>query len=196
MDSFRPEQLLTDLQPLIEYRELATGQTLFHKGELTQFAFWLESGQLGLLHYTADGQAVNHYRVRHGESFAEVALFINVYDCTAMAEVPSRVALLPKQAVLEALRQHPDLAEAMMKQLAWRLHQIKMLLELRSIRSARDRVLHYLRLSADQLSVRFDQPLRKIAEDLALTPEALSRALAQLEEEGVIVRHRRMVQFL
>jgi CRP/FNR family transcriptional regulator, dissimilatory nitrate respiration regulator len=196
MDSFRPEQLLTDLQALTEYRQLATGQILFHKGELAQFAFWLDSGQLGLLHYTEDGQAVNHYRVRRGESFAEVALFINVYDCTAVAEAASRVALLPKQAVLEALRQRPDLAEAMMKQLAWRLHQAKILLELRSIRSARDRVLQYLKLSAYQLSVRFDQPLKRVAEDLALSPEALSRALAQLEEEGIISRQRRMVQFL
>jgi CRP/FNR family transcriptional regulator, dissimilatory nitrate respiration regulator len=196
MDSFRPEQLLNDLQSLVEYRELAAEQVLFHKGELTQFAFWVKSGRLRLLHYAADGQAVNHYRVRSGESFAEVALFINVYDCTAITEAASRVALLPKQAVLEALRQRSDLAEAMMKQLAWRLHQSKILLELRSIRSARDRVLHYLQLSADQLAVRFDQPLKRVAEDLALTPEALSRALAQLEEEKVISRQRRTVQFL
>ncbi|NJR66856.1 MAG: Crp/Fnr family transcriptional regulator [Leptolyngbyaceae cyanobacterium CRU_2_3] len=204
MNSLRPEQFPADLQALIEYRELANGQTLFYKGDLTQAAFWLETGQLRLLHYTPDGQAVNHYRIRAGESFAEVALFINVYDCTAIAEAPSRVALLPKQFILEALGQSPDLAEMMMKQLAWRLHQAKILLELRSIRSARDRVLHYLKLSAEQLSdqlsdqlfVHLDQPMKRLAEDLALTPEALSRALTQLETEQIISRQKRMVQFL
>jgi len=196
MDSFRPDQFSTDLQALIEYRKLERGQTLFYQGDLAQAAFWLETGQLRLLHYTSDGQAINYNRIRAGESFAEIALFINVYDCTAIAEAPSRVALLPKQVILTALRECPDLAERMMKQLAWRLHQAKILLEIRSIRSARDRVLHYLKLSADQQSVRFEQPMKTIAEDLALTPEALSRALAQLEEEGVITRQKRVVQFL
>jgi CRP/FNR family transcriptional regulator, dissimilatory nitrate respiration regulator len=196
MDSLKPELFSADLQALIKYQKLANGQTLFYKGDVTQAAFWLETGQLRLLHYTSDGQAVNHYRVRAGESFAEVALFLNTYDCTAIAEAPSRVASLPKQAVLEALRQSPDLAETIMKQLAWRLHQTKVLLELRSIRSARDRVLHYLKLSADQLSIQIDQPLKSLAEDLALTPETLSRALTRLEEERVISRQRRTVQLL
>ncbi len=196
MNSFRPEQLSADLQALIEYRKLESGQALFYKGDLAEATFWLETGQLKLLHYTSDGQAVNHYRIRAGESFAEVALFINFYDCTAIAEAPSQVALLPKQAILAALRERPELAEEVMKQLAWRLHQAKILLELRSIRSARDRVLHYLKLSANQRSVQLEQPMRTIAEDLALTPEALSRALTQLEEEGVIARQKRLVQFL
>jgi CRP-like cAMP-binding protein len=198
MDSFKPEQLPMDLQTLIEYRDLADRQVLFHKGELAQAAFWLESGQVKLLHHTVDGQAVNHYRIQAGESFAEVALFLKVYDCTAIAEAPSRVALLPKQPFLSALRQHPDLTEALMAQLAWRLHQIKILLELRSIRSARDRVLQYLLLSIEsgQTCVKLDQPLRGIAEDLMLTPEAISRALSQLEEERIISRQRRIIRFL
>ena len=85
-----------------------------------------------------------------------------------------------------------------MTQLAGRLQQVKILLELRSIRSARDRTLQYLLLSMqpEQQSINLDQPWCGIAEELALTPEAISRALSQLEEEGIIARQRRQIQFL
>lgn len=200
MNGFKPEQLPADLHKLIEHRELANGQILFYEGDRAQTAFWLKTGQLRLLHYTPCGQAVSHCRVRAGESFAEVSLFMNVYDCTAIAETASQVDLLPKWAVLEALRQNPDLAEIVMKQLACQLHQIKVLLDLRSIRSARDRVLHFLKLSVDRSHnrslVQLDQPMKKLAEDLALTPEALSRAFTQLEAEQIISRQKRTVRFL
>ncbi len=198
MDSFKPEQLPIDLQALIEYQDLEEREAIFHKGEAAQAMFWLESGQIRLLHYTADGQTVNHYRVQAGESFAEVALFIASYDCTAIAESASRIAILPKYLLLQAMRQSSDLAELLMAQLAWRLHQAKILLELRSIRSARDRMLQYLLISMqpEQSLIKLDQPLRRIAEDLALTPEAISRALAQLENEGVIARQKRSIQVL
>jgi len=198
MDSFKPEHLPIELQALIKYQDLADRQVLFHKGELAQAIFWLKSGQIRLLHYRIDGLAVNHYRIQAGESFAEVALFMNTYDCTAIAETASRVAFIPKHLVLKALNQHPCLAEAVMTQLAGRLQQVKILLELRSIRSARDRTLQYLLLSMqpEQLSMNLNQPLRGIAEELALTPEAISRALSQLEEEGIIARQRRKIQLL
>jgi CRP-like cAMP-binding protein len=133
--------------------------------------------------------------VRAGESFAEVALFKEHYLCTAIANVPSRVLLLPKPLYLSALSTHPELATAFMEQLAERLHETKLLLQLRSIRSAQKRVLHYLQLNvqADGITVLIARPLKEIADDLGLTPEALSRALNQLHKQRIINRRKRKV---
>lgn len=195
MNFFTLEQLRSQLQDAIAYQDLEAGQILFHQGDLTRAMFAVESGQIRLASYTKNGQAINHYIVRLGESFAEAALFQTVYDCVAIAVIPSRVAIFPKQPLLEALRQQPSLSEAFMAQLASRFHQTKILLELRSIRSARDRVLRYLQLTAqpDQKTVNLEYPLKDIAEDLGITPEALSRALAKLESEGAIARTKRRI---
>lgn len=63
-------------------------------------------------------------------------------------------------------------------------------LELRNIRSARERVFQYLLLAArpDGRTVTLDGQLQDIAADLGLTREAFYRTVAALEAEGVIAR--------
>ncbi|GAB4152040.1 MAG: hypothetical protein Fur0046_31530 [Cyanobacteria bacterium J069] len=180
---------------MVAFKNLAAGQVLFAQNEPAEAVYILESGCIQLLNYTEDGGQINHYSVSAGESFAEVALFNERYVCTAIALEPSRIIVLPKQAFLKVLRTHPDLAETFMSQLAKRLHESKVLLELRSIRSAQKRVLHYLQLNVqpDGKTVDLDLPLKKLADDLGLTPEALSRALKQLHKEGIISRKKRKV---
>lgn len=188
-------QLPAELQAMLSCKDLAVGQALFAQREPAAAIFMLESGSIQLLNYTEDGQQINHYSVRAGESFAEVALFYEHYVCTAIANAPSRVLVLPKQPYLTALRSDPKIAEAFMALLAQRLHENKILLELRSIRSAQKRVLHYLQLNvqSDGITVNLDRSLKAIADDLGLTPEALSRALKQLHKEEKINRRKRKV---
>jgi CRP/FNR family transcriptional regulator len=195
MNRLRFDQLPIDLQALTSFQQLDTGQVLFAQHEVVQAAFILESGKIQLVSYTEDGQQIHHYTVWAGESFAEVALFHERYLCTAIASTPSRVLALPKQAYLAALKAHPLLAEMFMAQLAHRLYDSKILLELRSIRPAHKRVLHYLRLNvqADGVTVKLDRPLKEIADDLGLTPEALSRTLNQLHAQRMINRRKRIV---
>ncbi len=188
-------QLPAQLQSMIAFKDLVAGQVLFAQQEAADAVFILESGHIQLLNYTEDGQQVNHYRVRAGESFAEVALFYDQYVCTAIAHRPSRVLVVPKQPYLRLLRSDPDTAIALVMRLAQRLHENKILLELRSIRSAQKRVLHYLHLNvqADGITVDLRFPLKEIADDLGLTPEALSRTLKRLQREGTISRVKRKV---
>lgn len=188
-------RLPAELRAVASFRNLEAGQIVFDQGDLVDAVYILDSGCIQLLNYTEEGLQINHYSVRPGESFAEVALFYERYICTAIASLPSRILVLPKSAFLKALKAHPDLAETFMAQLAKRLHESKILLELRSIRSARKRVLHYLQLNVqpDGMTVNLDLPLKEIADDLGLTPEALSRALKQLHKEGVIARRKQKV---
>ncbi|PSB24319.1 Crp/Fnr family transcriptional regulator [Stenomitos frigidus] len=188
-------QLPAELQAMISFVDLAVGQTLVAQHEPAEAIFILASGSIQLLNYTEDGQQINHYSVRVGESFAEVALFYEQYVCTAIAIAPSRVLVLPKQPFLTALKASTALAVIFMEQLAQRLHESKILLELRSIRSAQKRVLHYLQLNvqSDGITVNFDRSLKAIADDLGLTPEALSRSLKQLHRDEKINRRKRKV---
>jgi CRP/FNR family transcriptional regulator len=63
-------------------------------------------------------------------------------------------------------------------------------MELRNIRSARERVLQYLRLRAgdDGRSVALGGQLQDIAVETGITREALYRALASLAAEGSLTR--------
>lgn len=192
------DQLPTALQTVVTQQTLTIGQALFHKGEPADTVFVIQFGRIRLLHYTESGQIVNHYQVNPGELCAELVLFIETYACTAIAEELTQVLVFPKQAFLKALQQDSDLAIAFMAQMAYRLHLTKTMLEVRGIRSARERVLHYLRfvMPTDQNSVLLKQPLKNIAYDLGISPEVLSRTLTQLEIEEVILREKRRITLL
>jgi CRP/FNR family transcriptional regulator, dissimilatory nitrate respiration regulator len=200
MNFLKIDELPDDIRTAmaITYENLTAGQSLFHQGDFTRAIFVVILGQISLMHYTDAGQSIKHYDVKTGESFAEAALFNEVYDCSAIAEVPSRIATFPKQAFLSTLHKHPELSAGLIAQLAQRFHQAKVLLTLRSIRSARDRVLHYLEIEAHSNGkvVNLDKSLKNVAEEMGLSQEALSRVLSQLQKEGIISRKKRQIVLL
>lgn len=189
-------ELPLELKSRVTYQELTKDQILFQQGEPTQAVFWVESGRLRLVSFT-EQQMITHYSVDTGESFAETALYFDTYACTAIAEKPTQVIAIPKQVFLEALRQSPSLSEQYLAHLTHRFAAVKRLLELRSIRSARDRLLHYClqQRQPDQLTVPLTQSLKGLAIELGLSPEVLSRTLNQLESEGVLSRKKGSIRF-
>ena len=101
--------------------------------------------------------------------------------------------IYPKAALLATLRADPALLEAFTAELARRLQALRSRLELRDIRSARERVLQHLASAAagtDGRSIPIEGRLQDIAADLGLTREAFYRTLAALEAEGRDHPHR------
>ncbi len=103
------------------------------------------------------------------------------------------VIVYPKQLLLTVLRDQSDLVEDFRSRFVRKSQSLKASLELRSIRSARERVLQYLLMAArpSETSVNFDRPFKDIASELGLSPEVLYRTLAQLERDGIIIRNAR-----
>ncbi|BAZ09145.1 Crp/Fnr family transcriptional regulator [Calothrix sp. NIES-4071] len=186
---------ISALQSAISYQNLAVGEILFNQNELAQAIFVVDYGCIKLVHYTNTGGTVNHYLVKPGEYFAEVSLFNDVYVCTAVAQLPTRIISISKQLFSQALEHDVNLSKAFTEQLARRLHYTKLLLELRGMRSARDRVLHYLHVITppNQKIINLEHPLKDIANDIGITPEVLSRTLTKLQNEGVITRIKKKI---
>jgi len=127
---------------------------------------------------------------RDGETFAEAALWAEAYHCDGVAEAPSEVTVIPKTDLLVALEDSPQAALALARDLASQVRDLRTRLELRTIRSAPERIVAWLRLQAsgDPPTVRLDRPWTEIAADIGLTHEAIYRALAVLERAGRIAR--------
>lgn len=189
---------LTDLPPELHQatvqRRLTTGQILIQQGEPSDFIFWVKTGQMRLVSFTEE-QMVTHYFVDAGEFFSESSLYFDSYGCTAMAEMPTEIIAIPKEVFSTVLDQSPPLSAKYLATLTHRFQSVKTLLGLRGIRSARERLLHYLmqRRSPGEDTIILEKPLKAIASELALTPESLSRLLTRLSNEGVIERKRRTI---
>ena len=183
-----PDTLPASLESGSTVRVLAPGDLLFRQGDPAAAIYKVESGRLRLIRRTVDDHLVIHHTARRGEFFAEASLFAEAYHCDAVAAEQSGVRVYPKATVMDALRNDPALAEAFMARLARQLQELRALMELRNIRSARERVLQYLRLRVYGRSIAVEGQLQDIAAEIGLTREALYRTLAALEAEGCLTR--------
>jgi len=185
-----PDVLPPSLEARSVVRVLVPGELLFSQGDRTAAIYKVESGRLRLIRRTVDDHLVILHTARRGEFFAEASLFAEAYHCDAVAAAQSRVRIYPKAMMMDALRTDSALAEAFMARLARQLQELRARMELRNIRSARDRVLQYrrLRAGAHGLSIGIEGQLQDIAAEIGMTREALYRTLAALEAEGHLIR--------
>lgn len=198
MDLSLPNSLPSQLRDGANYQNLVPGQVLFHHRDPAKYIFVLEIGRIRLVRYTCEGNLVVFQIVRSLESFAESALFTELYYCNAIVEVPSRVICYPKTLVWEVLKNNCSLALSLLKRFDSKSQSLKKLLELRSIRLARDRLLQYLLFSVSEGETRitFDRSYKDVANELGLSSETLYRSLSELQKSGIISRQGREIELL
>jgi CRP-like cAMP-binding protein len=176
-------------------RKLARGEPLFRQGEPAAAVFKIVRGRLRMIRHLASGDRITIHTGRTGELFAEGSLFSDFYLCDAIAAEPTVVCACSKAEMLAAIRDSPSTMFALLKQITRSLHNARAMRELRNVRSADDRVLQHLHLSASKHgAVVFDRPLLEVAEDLGLTHEAYYRALTALVRAGAIQRTGRKIR--
>ena len=112
------------------------------------------------------------------------------YHCWAQADIPSVIARYDKETLLRVLTADPRAMLRYAALLSRQLRDLRMRLELRSIRTAEDRVKQYLQLAADPANGRVKESgtFKDLAVRLGLAHETLYRVLASLERQGIIGR--------
>lgn len=189
--------LVGSLAPDSVTRRLATGAALFLQGDVVRHMYIVESGRLCLHRHTVEGVRQTLQTAEAGDMLAEASLFAEHYHCDAVADGPGTVRAIARRTILDTLDSRPELARSVMAALAGQVIELRSRIELRGIRSARDRVWHFLSLTADaDRKVSVSGPLKDMAEYLGLTPEALYRTLARLEREGMIAREPGMIRIM
>ena len=196
MDLTNIDRLPKTLKDKTTVLNIAAGETLFTQQDEATTFYVVVSGRIKLIRYIDNGKVSTFEIVRSTQTLAEIALFAEIYPCTAIAEIDSEVIAYPKRELLGILQQYPDIAIDFMAMLVRKIQSLKFRLELRDIRIAHQRVLHYLRHLIDypqENTIILDRPLKDIASDLGFTPETLSRALIRLETDGAIARQDRII---
>lgn len=180
----------------VSERSLSAGETLFAAGDATRGFFLVRSGRIRLVRFGSGGRETLLHTVQLGGRFAEASLFAETYHCNAVAVVDSIVACVPKAAALALLDNDADAARALVAELAREVIELRAMLTLRDVRSARERVLAYLgmRAGVDGRTVAASGHLKDIAAAIGLTPEVFYRTLAGLEADGVIRRGPNMIE--
>lgn len=171
-------------------RSFETNEIVFRAGDPVLGIYAIEEGQIKLERYTAEGRAAVVFMTEAKASFAEAALFSATYHCYAIATRPTRLILFPKEGVLKALHENPQTALQYIALLSAQVRTLRTSLELRSILSARERILQHLLycMNHDTSTVSLSGTLKDLAAHLGLAHETFYRELSRLERDGIIER--------
>jgi len=164
------------------------GETIFRRDARPQAVYFLLTGEVRLVRRSRAGSEVILQRTRRG-FFAEASLESGAYHCDAVAARPSKVLRIPLAATREALDNDSAFRRAWIAHLSRELRRARAQGERLALKSAQERILHYLESEGSDGVVTLAVSRKAWAAELGLTHETLYRTLARLEADGLVVRH-------
>jgi CRP/FNR family transcriptional regulator len=176
-------------------RTYGAGHLLFSTGEPCRGLYIVESGRVRIYRTSPSGREQVLHVEGPGRPLAELPLFDGgAYPASAVTEVESRLAFVPR-AEFEALyRANPDVADAVIRELGKRLRHLVHVTETLAFRDVAARLASFLAQFAEEhgertahgIEIVLDRTREELSQELGTARESVSRALKQLVEKGLI----------
>lgn len=176
-----------DLHRLCETGHCPSGTALFLTGDRPRWMFFVSEGEVVLERYGQDGQMACLQRSQSG-FIGEASLTASRYHCDGRASVDAQVTRLPIKALREALRKDGDFAERWIAMLSRELRRLRLQNERLSLPKVQDRLLHLIETEGTGGRYQPSCSVKALAGQLAVTHEALYRAIAQSVAQGRVHR--------
>ncbi|MDX2044405.1 MAG: Crp/Fnr family transcriptional regulator [Acidobacteriota bacterium] len=176
-------------------RHLSRNEILFVAGDEAAGLFVIVEGALRAFREGVDGREQVIHVERAGATIAELPVFDDKpYPSTVAAEEDTTVLFLAKREVKSLCLAHPEIALAGLKLLAGRLRKCAELVEALSLREVDQRLARWLLAEARTRGKRTEKGLeldlvltnQQIAARIGSVREVVSRALARLQQNGLV----------
>ncbi len=175
-----PEIARTDARLL----DVIQAGRLFNRGDHPRAMYFVMSGEIRLFRQSRAGVDIVLQRTRQG-FLAEASLDQKAYHCDAVATAPTEVLAIPRQAFTDALAVE-SFRKGWITHLARELRKVRAQAERLSLKTARERIVHFIETEGDGGSVTLSQSKKDWAAELGLTHEALYRALSEMQKLGLL----------
>jgi len=193
LPDYFPKSLLKASRPL----SLKKGESLFQQEDSVDALFYIIEGELIALRYQSDGKPAIMMRNSQGEIFAPASMSMSTYPCSAMATQPSKLLKIPMSVINEHLATHSEFATYFILALANNLKKQCARSERLRLKSAKERVLHYISCESPcGTEVTLSCPVSRWADELGVEPESLYRTLKGMEQEGLIERNKQKITLI
>lgn len=170
-----------------------TGQVIYLEGEPAEYVYILERGWVKSTRMTQEGREQGLLFLRPVEIFGDIAVFTEKpYPGTVTALEKVDAWVVPAAQMLALVKEHPDLALAVIRRLSERVLHYVGLVEDLSLRSVEARLAHTLLRYAELQDGQLKVPRRdwttfdEMAVRLGTVRDVLSRAIKTLESEGLL----------
>jgi CRP/FNR family transcriptional regulator len=183
-------------------RALKRGEHAFEAGDACPGLLVIAEGAVEMRQVSPRGREQVLHAEGVGATLGEAPLFDGQgYIASAVAVAPTRLLLVPRDAVLDLCRRHPDIALAMLEAMARRVRRFAALAEDLAFRQVIERLARHIEADAAVVGrslspgavVNLGLTQEQLASRLGTVRELVSRAFRQLERCGAVKRTRSRV---
>jgi CRP-like cAMP-binding protein len=171
-------------------RDVRRGARVFEEGAPAEALFVVIEGRVRLVRVSRGGREQALHAEGPGATLGEVPLLDGGgYVATAIAAEPTRLLSLPRDAVLDACRRHPEVALGIIRVLARRVRTFAGLVEQLSLKDLTARTAGLLLAeshAAGGPTFELTTTREELAARLGTVRELVSRALMRLRKAGMI----------
>lgn len=194
-----PEAAIDAIHRRGTLRTYSRGEPLFLQGEAAKGLFVVIRGSVRVYQIGDSGREHVLAIERPGGSVAELPLFDGgPYPAYAEAAEESALLTLGCERFGELLREHPELAQQVIRALAQRLRRLVQTVEGLALKEVRQRVAAMLLQLAGEQGSEFTLPtsIEQMAGQLGSAREVISRTLHGFAHDGLIEMEGRRVKIL
>lgn len=182
-----PCNVIDEIAALARWQECAKGHVLFREGDPVDAIFLLGRGRAKITTVSADGREQLLHLLEPGDVFPRVGLFrTGSFPGTASVDEGASVAVIRKVTVMDLAQRESEVALAllgMMDEVIRSLHRRLRSMALADVKSRVQQVL--LEGTGGKLTHQ------EIASLVGAARETVSRAIADLRREGIMLPQRR-----
>jgi CRP/FNR family transcriptional regulator len=196
-----PRPQVEKLARVAVVKDFEAGEIIVTESEPRRGFHVVLEGRVKVFKASPDGKEQTVFVFGGGEPFCLCGAFGDEgHLASAAALAPSRVLALQPAGVETLAREEPTLLMAMVSLLSRRLKESLELIESLSLRGLPARLAAFLLQAAEEAGgervVRLHLTHRELAKMLNATPEALSRTLKRLSDEGLVASRGREIAVL
>jgi CRP-like cAMP-binding protein len=190
-------QYQQQLQSICIFKKFKKNQTVFNQGDRAKAIFKVVEGEVHLYRFSPGGKRTLLYRASKNSFFAEASLSSDVYHCTAVCVKQSEVQIIDSDKLGKLLNQDSNFAFMWISILSLELIRQRASVERLNIKSAADRIRHYIMTEGDASGdLQLQGSLSDLSELLGLSRESLYRTLSTMEKSGDLVRSEQSLKLL
>ena len=172
--------------------EVPKGMVLFRPGESVKGYIIVLKGKIGVNLIGPTGRDILLYRVEPGQSCIQSTLGLmggEDYSAEAVAEMPSRVVLMPRALFFDLIDRSPAFRKLVFAAFAERMQSMMHLLERVAFQKVEARLAAYLLAQADHEGV-LHVTQADLATAIGSAREVISRRLDAMERRGALSHER------
>ncbi len=179
--------LLTKYPQYLEKRTFKPQETIFLENDTCISVGIVKSGEISIKSYFASGKEVTYNVLEEGQMFGNNLIFSSTprYRGDVISQKHSEIWFISRGNLLKLLKQDDELLVLYLTQQSDFSKSLNFKIKLLTISSAEDRLTYYLTFNKGKIAYK---SITKLAKELYLTRESLSRTITKMVKEKKITQ--------